>query len=322
MDKILPKIEDAGGAGALAKDTLARGSALAKGGEEGGGLLQRLRGGGGGDDADDESGATVPIQAHVDIASDLQTVYDQFTQFEDFSEFAEHVERIEQRDDTRLRVEESVRRGRHSWDVEITEQEPCERIVFEGRGDDDAVGVVTFHRLSDRLTRVDVSVLLQPKGIVEKLVGVRAYRSALESDLTRFKAWAELRDEATGAWRGRIEDGEVTEFEDTGDEDAEQPRGEQDEEEPSAEEDEESYDEEPEEEESEKSRGRGRFARDEAEEEEMEPEGEEEEEEAEEEPAQPAPRRARRASSSSSTRKAKPSSSAAKAKPRTRARRG
>ena len=42
------------------------------------------------------------------------------------------------------------------------------------------------------------------------MTGTRISRRALSSDLMRFKAFVELRDEATGGWRGQIEDGEVT----------------------------------------------------------------------------------------------------------------
>ena len=52
----------------------------------------------------------------------------------------------------------------------------------------------------------------QPKGLFEKTAsGFRMSRRALRSDLMRFKAFIEMRDEPTGAWRGMIEDGEVTE---------------------------------------------------------------------------------------------------------------
>src|SRR5439155_20852429 len=52
--------------------------------------------------------------------------------------------------------------------------------------------------------------------------------------LIRFKAFIEMRDDATGAWRGRIEEGEVVEGEDR-DEAAEPPEAEE-QEEPEAEE--------------------------------------------------------------------------------------
>jgi hypothetical protein len=67
----------------------------------------------------------------------------------------------------------------------------------------------------------------QPQGLFEKAAsGLRMSRRALKSDLMRFKAYIEMRDEATGAWRGRIEEGEVVET----------PGGEREAQEPEAEE--------------------------------------------------------------------------------------
>src|SRR5690242_12292770 len=126
------------------------------------------------------------------------------------------------------------------------------------------IGMVTFHSLSDNLTRIAITVDFQPKGLFEKTAsGTRITRRAIRSDLMRFKAFIELEDEATGEWRGRIEDGEVV---DQGDD--EQDRDEAGEDEPSGAGDEEEYEEDEYEEEPEAS-----------EEDEEEPEASEEDEE-------------------------------------------
>jgi hypothetical protein len=71
-------------------------------------------------------------------------------------------------------------------------------------------GVVTFHELSDRLTRVDVDIDIQPGSLLEKAGrGMRHAKRAIRADLARFKAYIELEDDETGAWRGAIEDGKV-----------------------------------------------------------------------------------------------------------------
>jgi uncharacterized membrane protein len=156
------------------------------------------------------------VQVYVDVAADLETTYDQFTQFEEWPNFMHRVEKIEQRDDTTLMWHENIWGVRRSWEAEITEQTPCERIAWRSQNGPQSVGVATFHRLSDQLTRVYVTMDFQPQGLFEKTAsGLRISRRALKSDLMRFKAFVEMRDEATGAWRGRIEDGEVA---DTGDE--------------------------------------------------------------------------------------------------------
>jgi len=216
LDKVAPMLEDAGGAGGLAKDTLAKGGDLA------GGLTDKLPGGGKGKKPTGHGrGRRLPVQEYVDVAVPIDVAYDQFTQFEEFPKFMHRVEKIEQRDDSTLMCHENIGGVRRSWEAEILEQQPCERIVW--RSDDpQTVGVVTFHALSDRLTRVYINLDFQPKGLFEKTAsGMRMSRRALRSDLMRFKAFVEMRDEPTGAWRGVIEDGEVSDAEDREGEDFE-----------------------------------------------------------------------------------------------------
>jgi len=189
------------------------------------------------------------------------------------------VEKVEQRDDAHLVWHENIWGVRREWEAEITDQRPNERIAWKSLSGTQTSGVVTFHALSDRLTRIEVNLDFQPQGLLEKTAsGLRMSRRALRSDLMRFKAFIEMGEEETGAWRGRVEEGEVA-SEAGAEEEAESPvatepvepeEEESEEEEPEAEEEEE-----PEAEEEEEPQA----------EEEEEPEAEEEEEpEAEEEP--------------------------------------
>ena len=185
-------------------------------------------GGGGGDDDEDDSGRAgdgtgkgrrMPVQQAVDVAAPLQTVYDQFTQFEDFPKFMHRVERVEQRDDEHVVFHEKIWGVRRQWEAEILEQKPDARIVWRTKSGMRHLGVVTFHELADSLTRVEVNLDLEPDGPVEKLArGARFVKRATRADLKRFKAFVEMRDEETGAWRGVIEDGDVVEEDDYEDE--------------------------------------------------------------------------------------------------------
>jgi uncharacterized membrane protein len=298
--KLLPKLADAGGPAGLL-DTVKDAVGDKVGGD-------RSAGDGTG------KGRRMPIQQSVDVAAPIDIVYDEFTQFEDWPKFMHRVERIEQRDDATLMWHENIWGVRRSWEAEIVEQEPCERLVWRSKGGPQTIGVVTFHKLSDNLTRIAITMDFQPKGLFEKTAsGTRISRRALKSDLMRLKAFIELRDEATGQWRGRIEEGEpVDEERDERDEEREEeePRAseedeerdedeedyeEEEDEEPRAEEEDEELEEddeeleEEEEEEEPRARRSGRFARDEE-------EGEEEPEEEEERPR----RRSRRKATASS----------------------
>ena len=312
-DKVAPKVQEAGGAGALAKGVASKGGGVA--GAVGGiasNIGDKLPGGGGKKGGESPSGTgrgrRLPVQEFIDVGVDLQTAYDQFTQFEDWPRFMHRVEQIEQRDDATLMWHENIWGVRRSWEAEITEQEPCERIAWRSTSGPQTIGVVTFHKLSENLTRIAITVDFQPKGLFEKTSsGTRITRRALKSDLMRFKAFIELRDEATGGWHGRIEDSEVVDQEDSEeprDEDAEdEPEAAEDEdfedEEPEASEDEDFEDEEPEEDEEEPEAAEDEDFEDEEPEDE-EPEASEADEEPEEEPeAKPRPRRRRRTTAAS-----------------------
>jgi uncharacterized membrane protein len=216
-DKVAPKIEQAGGAGEIAKGLTSKGGGIA---ESIGGVASGIGGKLSGKKKEGESpsgsgrGRRLPVQEFIDVGVDLETAYDQFTQFEDWPKFMHRVERIEQRDDSTLMWHENIWGVRRSWEAEITDQTPCERIAWRSKGGPQTVGVATFHRLSDNLTRILVTLDFQPKGLFEKTAsGMRISRRALTSDLMRFKGFIELRDEPTGDWRGQIEDGEVVDDE-------------------------------------------------------------------------------------------------------------
>ena len=56
-------------------------------------------------------------------------------------------------------------------------------------------GLVTFHRLDDKLTRVMVNMEFEPNGAIEKMAsGLRFVKRAVQADLARFKAHCELKD--------------------------------------------------------------------------------------------------------------------------------
>jgi uncharacterized membrane protein len=155
-------------------------------------------------------GRRLPLMFSVDVAAPVRTVYDQWTQFEELSSFMHRVESVDQEEDEQLTWHTNVWGRRRHWKVQINEQVPDQRIEYELKGGGQGSGVVTFHELAPRLTRVEVVFDWQPRGLLEKTAsGFRIHKRAARSDLKRFKAFVETRGEATGGWRGKIEDGEA-----------------------------------------------------------------------------------------------------------------
>jgi uncharacterized membrane protein len=159
-------------------------------------------------------GRRLPIQEWVDVGVPVEAAYAQWTQFEEFPKYMFRTERLEQKDDTHLVWHSKIGGVRRSWEAEITEQRPKERIVWKATSGVNHVGVITFHPLAHNLTRVQVNLDLQPTGLLEKTAsGIRTIRRAVKSDLMRFKALIEMREKPAGEWPGRIEQGEVVQEE-------------------------------------------------------------------------------------------------------------
>src|SRR5919112_2871525 len=120
------------------------------------------------------------------------------------------VESVQQKDDATVTFNVKIWAFRRQWDAEIVEQRPDERIVWESTSGMQHVGVVTFHELAERLTRIELNIDIDPSGALEKIArGARFAKRAARGDLKRFKAYVEMHEDETGAWRGEIQDSEV-----------------------------------------------------------------------------------------------------------------
>jgi len=187
--------------------------------DEGKGLsgLKGLFGGGDSEDSDEEeltahgSGRRMPIQQSVDVAVPVEVAYNLWTQFEDWPTFMHRVESAEQVDESTVAITTKAWGVTRKFEASIHEQRPDERIEWDVEEGLSHSGVVTFHELARRLTRIEVSLDVEPEGIIEKAGrGMRFAKRAVRGDLHRFKAYPEMEEEAEeGGWRGTIEDGDV-----------------------------------------------------------------------------------------------------------------
>lgn len=132
---------------------------------------------------------SVPIQRSIDIAVPLEVTYSEWMKLEFLPEGAHHVEHIKRRGD-RLRGRIAGALAQHSaWTAEVTEERPNESFAWRSRKGSDCVGLATFHRLAERLTRVELEldvVPTRPAEAFELLVHVADRRA--EMDLRKFKA--------------------------------------------------------------------------------------------------------------------------------------
>ena len=147
----------------------------------------------------------------IDVDIPVRVAYDQWTQFEEFPKFMEAVERVEQLDDTTLRWTAGIAGKRKTWTAKITEQTPDQRIAWTSTEGAPNAGVVSFHRLDDRKTRVTLQLDVEPEGPVESVGDALGFvKRQAKGDLERFKEFVESRGVATGAWRGEVRQDDVT----------------------------------------------------------------------------------------------------------------
>ncbi len=151
------------------------------------------------------------IEQSIDVNVPVRTAYNQWTQFEEFPQFMEGVERVKQIDDTRLHWKAEIAGKTKEWDAEVTEQEPDQRIAWTSTTGARNAGSVDFHRISDNETRVTLTMDVEPEGIVESVgTAVGIPDGQVKGDLERFKKFIESRGQETGAWRGEVEQTNVT----------------------------------------------------------------------------------------------------------------
>ncbi|HEX2132579.1 MAG TPA: SRPBCC family protein [Actinophytocola sp.] len=145
------------------------------------------------------------IEKSVDVSTPVSTAYNQWTQFESFPNFMEGVDRITQETPTRTHWQTSIGGVAREFDAEITEQHPDERVAWRTVDGPPHSGVVTFHRIDDRTTRVHLQMEYSPESFTEKAgaaLGVVSNR--VQGDLKRFKEYIEGRGQETGEWRGDV----------------------------------------------------------------------------------------------------------------------
>ncbi|MFI7393033.1 SRPBCC family protein [Streptomyces tendae] len=167
---------------------------------------------GGGSKSGGGSVKATHIMETVDIGVPLRTVYDQWTQLQDFSGFTKGVQSVSPHDEVTSDWTAKIAFSSRSWKATVQEQIPDQRIAWTSEGaKGSANGVVTFHELAPRLTRVVVVVEYYPAGFFEKTGNLwRAQGRRLRLDLKHFARHVTLLDaEEVEGWRGEIRDGEV-----------------------------------------------------------------------------------------------------------------
>jgi len=152
------------------------------------------------------------IQDSIEVHVPVPQAYNQWTQFEEFPKFMEGIQSVQQLDDTHVHWVADIRGETREWTTEITEQEPDKKVAWktiDGEVKND--GVVSFEQIAGGQTRVNVEMDVEGDSTAENVAGdlLGIVKGQVHGDLERFKQLIENRGEATGAYRGKVQDGKA-----------------------------------------------------------------------------------------------------------------
>lgn len=133
----------------------------------------------------------LPIQVAVDVAVPLEFAWEEWMTFENMTEGVHRIEDVE-RDGDRLYGKTAAPLSA-DWEAEIVDEREQQSFAWRSVQGSDCAGLATFHRLSERLTRIelDLDVLPTRPGETLTLSLHLAHRRA-ETELRRFKARLEF----------------------------------------------------------------------------------------------------------------------------------
>lgn len=140
-----------------------------------------------------EAGANkrAPVQVSVDVAVPLKVAWDEWMTFSSLTEGIHQIDDVEREGDALIGRTAGSRPS--DWAADILDEREQQSFAWRSVEGSDCAGLVTFHRLGDRLTRVelDLDVLPTRPGEALSLTLHLADRRA-ETDLRRFKAAVEF----------------------------------------------------------------------------------------------------------------------------------
>jgi uncharacterized membrane protein len=133
----------------------------------------------------------VPIQVSVDVAVPLAFAWDEWMTFEWMTEGLHQIDEVE-RDGEQLIGELAGPRSTE-WVADIVDERDEQSFAWRSVEGTDCAGLITFHRLSDRLTRIELDLDVLPTNPAEAAsMALGIGRRRAESELRRFKAHVEF----------------------------------------------------------------------------------------------------------------------------------
>jgi uncharacterized membrane protein len=136
-------------------------------------------------------GARLPIQVSIDVAVPLLVAWEEWMSFDPFTEGVHRIEDVEREGQELIGTVAGPRSV--DWRAEIVDEREQEAFAWRSIEGSDCAGLITFHRLSDRLTRIEVDLDVLPTNPTETLtLSLHLAHRRVQTDLRRFKARVEF----------------------------------------------------------------------------------------------------------------------------------
>jgi uncharacterized membrane protein len=133
----------------------------------------------------------LPIQVSVDVAVPLKFAWDEWMGYGSIPEGVHRIEDVERDGDSLFGRVSGPRSA--DWEAEIVDEREEQSFAWRSVQGTDTAGLVTFHRLSDRLTRIELDLDVLPTNPAEALtMASHVARRRADADLRRFKAHVEF----------------------------------------------------------------------------------------------------------------------------------
>lgn len=133
----------------------------------------------------------LPIQRAVDVAVPIRVAWEEWMALECLPEGTHVVTDIDRDGDELVGRTDGLRET--DWAADVLDERDQQSFAWQSREGSDCAGLVTFHRLSDRLTRIELNLDVVPTTLGEAAqLATRIADRRAETELRKLKARLEL----------------------------------------------------------------------------------------------------------------------------------
>src|SRR4051812_28183380 len=131
----------------------------------------------------------IPIQRSIDVAVPVEVAWEEWMTLESLPEGMHRVVDIEREQDDLLVGRLSGVHLDGDWEAEVLDEREHESFAWRSAAGSDCAGLVTFHALADRLTRIELQLDVVPSHVGEAAgLALRLADRRAERELRAFKA--------------------------------------------------------------------------------------------------------------------------------------